>query len=464
MTVFWEGRPVAAQPGQSLAAALWAAGVRDLAGEAEMARGLYCGVGHCFACRIAVDGIHGVRACLIPVREGMRAGAEPGDQGDAGGSAGGSVGAGGLGASGQPGVAAAPQGDGAGPPVAVLGAGPAGLAAAAVLAEAGAQVSVLDEAPEPGGALRLVDPQRAADLAARATAAGARILCGTSVWGVYPGWRLLLAPAGPGAAGAPAELAADALILATGAVQRPLAMPGWTLPGVVAPWAALHLLRAGALEPGTRVAAVGSDPATGLAVERLRAAGLDVVAVLRPRPSPLVPQAYALAAVDSAPQHDRLGIAFLGGRRLEGVRTCAPDGTGQADVAVDLAVAGTGLSPLTDAAQLAGATVAAVEALGGFVALHGPAMESRAPRLFVAGAVTGAEGAEVAEAQGRVAGLACAAACGLLGAGPGVHARRTAAAADLDAAHARAAARHPSAAVGRAEIARRWAAQLPGTP
>jgi sarcosine oxidase subunit alpha len=60
--------------GESLAAALWAKGIVVLRHDETTTspRGMYCGVGHCFECRVTVDGVGDVRACITPVREGMR--------------------------------------------------------------------------------------------------------------------------------------------------------------------------------------------------------------------------------------------------------------------------------------------------------------------------------------------------------------------------------------------------------
>ena len=60
--------------GESLAAALWASGLIAVGHnhEAEIPRGMYCGIGHCYECRVTVDGIEDVRSCLISVREGMQ--------------------------------------------------------------------------------------------------------------------------------------------------------------------------------------------------------------------------------------------------------------------------------------------------------------------------------------------------------------------------------------------------------
>ena len=69
-----DGRPMEALEGESLAAALWAGGHVALRQdhESNTLRGLYCGIGHCFECRVTVDGIADVRSCLVQVRDGMR--------------------------------------------------------------------------------------------------------------------------------------------------------------------------------------------------------------------------------------------------------------------------------------------------------------------------------------------------------------------------------------------------------
>lgn len=60
-------------PNESLAAALLANGIRTLRlhEESGTPRGIYCNIGHCFECRVTVNGQQGARACLTPVQEGM---------------------------------------------------------------------------------------------------------------------------------------------------------------------------------------------------------------------------------------------------------------------------------------------------------------------------------------------------------------------------------------------------------
>lgn len=71
-TVTFDGRPVEALPGQTVAAVLWAAGVtswRVTRGEGRP-RGVFCGIGVCFDCLVSVNGRPNQRACLLPVRPG----------------------------------------------------------------------------------------------------------------------------------------------------------------------------------------------------------------------------------------------------------------------------------------------------------------------------------------------------------------------------------------------------------
>lgn len=68
-----DGRPVPAYPGESLAAALFAAGIRATRRTASGAlRGPYCNMGVCFECLVTVDGVPAVRSCSVAVRPGMR--------------------------------------------------------------------------------------------------------------------------------------------------------------------------------------------------------------------------------------------------------------------------------------------------------------------------------------------------------------------------------------------------------
>jgi sarcosine oxidase subunit alpha len=74
VTIHFEGRPLDVRADTSVAVALWEAGIRALSTSPKYGRrrGLHCARGHCTSCLMRVDGVPNVRACLAPVRAGMR--------------------------------------------------------------------------------------------------------------------------------------------------------------------------------------------------------------------------------------------------------------------------------------------------------------------------------------------------------------------------------------------------------
>jgi hypothetical protein len=73
MNLFFDGRRVRVEPGQTVGTALWAAGIRSwrTTREAGAPRGLFCGIGVCFDCLVTIDGTPNQRACLLPARPDM---------------------------------------------------------------------------------------------------------------------------------------------------------------------------------------------------------------------------------------------------------------------------------------------------------------------------------------------------------------------------------------------------------
>ncbi len=72
MTFTFDGRRVPAEPGQSVAAALWAEGIRSWrrTRNSNQPRGLFCGIGVCFDCLVVINGAPAQRACLVEVDDG----------------------------------------------------------------------------------------------------------------------------------------------------------------------------------------------------------------------------------------------------------------------------------------------------------------------------------------------------------------------------------------------------------
>lgn len=71
---YFNGVEYEAMEGDTIASALLASGVRTLRLHEEKGspRGIYCNIGHCFECRVTVDGHQSVRACLTPVKADMQ--------------------------------------------------------------------------------------------------------------------------------------------------------------------------------------------------------------------------------------------------------------------------------------------------------------------------------------------------------------------------------------------------------
>ncbi|MEU8758699.1 FAD-dependent oxidoreductase [Streptomyces sp. NPDC048659] len=178
--------------------------------------------------------------------------------------------------------------------LAIVGAGPAGLAAAVTAAELGLTVVLLDAASRPGGqfyrspapGLRAERPQALhhdwqafATREKRLRDSGVEHLAETHVWTVLPnneGWTLHARTQ----ADAPVTVHARTVLLATGAYERQLPFPGWTLPGVVGAGGAQAMLKSGLVLPGRRVVVAGSGPLLLAVAATLASAGARVPAVV----------------------------------------------------------------------------------------------------------------------------------------------------------------------------------------
>ena len=167
--------------------------------------------------------------------------------------------------------------------VVVIGAGPAGLAAAANAAEAGLSTLLLDENAGPGGQVwRAIastpvkernqlgaDYWAGADLVEAVRASGAEIIQRATVWSLDRHLDI-----GISVGGASAFVKARRVILATGALERPFPIPGWTLPGVMTAGAAQTMLKSSALVPDGRTVIAGQGPLLWLlAAQILRLGG-----------------------------------------------------------------------------------------------------------------------------------------------------------------------------------------------
>jgi NADPH-dependent 2,4-dienoyl-CoA reductase/sulfur reductase-like enzyme len=357
---------------------------RSVSGEP---RGVLCAMGICFECRVEIRGSPHRRACMEmegPRRAGSELRIETLDC-----------------------------------DVAVVGAGPAGVAAACRAAESGARTVVLDENPAPGGQIHRHRPGQPPPEGARVwlerlAASGALLRQGAEVVDAAAsrsGFEVF-------AAGGLSTIAvrARAVVLATGARELFLPFPGWTLPGVMGAGGAQAMGKMGADLRGRVAVVAGSGPLLLAAAAYLEGAGVEVALVaeqaglaalgrfaafLALRPGKLLEGARYRGAFFPAPYRPGCWIARAhGGDCVEAVTVT--DGVDLYRIDCDLAAVGYGLVPNTELARLLGC-----EVRRGAVAADG-SQRTTVPGVFAAGEPCGIAGLDTATAEGEIAGLAAA--------------------------------------------------------
>lgn len=347
--------------------------------------------------------------------------------------------------------------------VVVIGAGPAGLSAAITMAEQGLEVLVLDEYMRAGGRLlgQLYEEptggwwngiKESEKLFIKAQELGVTIHLQTPVSNIEKEdheW-VIYSEAG--------IFRTEHLLLATGAAETPLPIPGWTLPGVMSVGAAQVMTNVHRVKPGERGVIIGVNVLSSAIAMELKIAGIDVACITLPKKNAITEKAGNPLDVMNSLLHvshmapsafvklgsklmtndfmKKMGITFYpkngvkmwdipimlrkavveiyGENAVEGVKvaTITPDGDvvpgSEESIPADFVCIAGGLYPLAELAAVAGCPFYYIEELGGYVPLHNEKMETALEGLYVAGNITGIEGAKVAISQGVVAGLAIA--------------------------------------------------------
>ncbi|EEK83787.1 Sarcosine oxidase alpha subunit [Bacillus cereus ATCC 4342] len=345
----------------------------------------------------------------------------------------------------------------------IIGAGPAGLSASISCARFGLKVLVIDEFMKPGG--RLLgqlhqEPtgewwngiEESKRLHEEAKSLSVDIRCGISVYNLDKDESSWYVHTNIG------TLEAPFVLLATGAAEYSIPLPGWTLPGVMSIGAAQVMTNVHRVQVGEKGIIIGANILSFAILNELQLAGIKVEHIVLPEKSELSQQAgepeevlnSLLNAAHLAPsaflrigshfmKYDwirKAGLTFypnsgmkingtplhlrkaaleiIGTDQVEGVRVANIDtkgnivtGSEQIYEADFVCIAG-GLYPLAELAAVAGCPFRYIPELGGHVPLHSETMETPLPGLFVAGNITGIESGKIAMAQGTVAGLSIA--------------------------------------------------------
>ena len=347
--------------------------------------------------------------------------------------------------------------------VIIIGSGPAGLTAAITCAQKGLEVSVIDEYMKPGGRLlgQLYEQpdgswwngiNESKKLFQQAVNLGVQFYLETpvfniekkdSLWVVYTDKE---------------TFQTTNLLLATGAAKAPVPIPGWTLPGVMSIGAAQIMTNVHRVKPGNRGLIIGINVLSSAIAMELKLAGVDIACLALPKNNQITHEsAHPKKVLDSllhvahmAPSTfvklgsklmknnfmKELGVTFYprngvkmwdipiqlkkavieiyGEQEVEGVTIASISSKGEViegseeNIAVDFVCIAGGLYPLAELAALTGCPFHYIEELGGYVPLHNEQMMTPVEGLFVAGNITGIEGAKVAAAQGKIAGLSIA--------------------------------------------------------
>lgn len=314
----------------------------------------------------------------------------------------------------------------------IVGAGPAGLSAAAEAASCGLDTIVFDENSRPGGQLfkqihKFFGSQEhragtrgiriGEDLVRDARQAGAEVILNADVMGIFPHKELTVHRDDH-----IFHVKADQIILATGASENAIPFQGWTLPGVMGAGAAQTMMNLHGVIPGHRILMVGSGN-VGLVVSmQLLQAGCTVVGVMDVAPTV---GGYGVHAAKIA----RAGVPFYlshsllraegDGKvqqavivQLDDLRRPIPGS--EKTLEVDTICLAVGLSPSYQLAAMAGCELVEDGKQGGIIPKTNKLGETSIPGIYVAGDASGIEEASSAMLKGRIAGTCAASRAGYL--------------------------------------------------
>ncbi|OFW62892.1 MAG: hypothetical protein A2Z35_04070 [Actinobacteria bacterium RBG_19FT_COMBO_36_27] len=315
--------------------------------------------------------------------------------------------------------------------IAIVGAGPAGLAAACASAQFGSKVVVFDENNQPGGQLVKQTHKffgskehlagiRGVDIGEklynRALSLGVDVRLGTAVWGYFENQLAIVS-------NNQAKLVCSKkIIVATGASENVLSFPGWTLPGVMGAGGAQTLMNLHRVLPGKKILMVGAGNVGLIVSYQMLQAGVEVVAVVEAaskiggykvhadkilRNGVPILTSHTVKEALGRKQVEKVIIAQVGSDFSIIPKT-------ERELDVDTICLAVGLTPLTELMWLIGCEMKYYADLGGFIPVHDQNMETSVLGIYVAGDAAGIEEASIAMEEGRIAGIAAAESLGYI--------------------------------------------------
>ena len=317
----------------------------------------------------------------------------------------------------------------------IIGAGPAGLSAAIEAAKYGAEVLVVDENSKPGGQLfkqihKFFGSRRhkagvrgidiGTELLEEVEKLGVEVMLDTVAYGIYPNDEgVALAVNGEkGMIVHPKKV-----IMATGASENPLAFPGWTLPGVVGAGAIQTMINVHRVPVGSKVLMIGSGNVGLIVTYQLLQSGADVAGIVEAAPTvggygvhsakvrrAGVPMYTGHTVLKAVPNEDLSGVK--GAIIAEVDEKFQPIKGTEQFIECDTIGIAVGLTPDIGLPSMADVTFINAGRLGAQVPMHDRDMMTTKDGIYVAGDSAGVEEASSAIEEGKLAGIAAAAALG----------------------------------------------------
>lgn len=328
--------------------------------------------------------------------------------------------------------------------IVVIGAGPAGVAAAVTAARAGVKVTLVEEAERAGGAYYRQPPpeldhhhfpptiaenlQKGRELIEGLNHPLIDLRFGTLVWNATSQRVLSLYSPDEG----PYQIKAKKLIVATGATERVMPFPGWTIPGVMTVGGAQLMVKGQGVLPGKRLVLAGTGPLLPLAAVQLLEAGAEIAAVVELQTRrdflALAPKFWGYwdkigQGIESQRRLREAGVPIrygqavvqaLGETEVEGALIAKMDGDGrpvpgsEKTLDVDTICINFGFVPAIEITRLTECEHYFDVDFGCYAAVTDDRMETSQPGIFAVGETRGVGGVEVALLEGQLAGMEAA--------------------------------------------------------